>query len=154
LLKNEIGIMAYGKRVRIAHAITDLRRPPSLANSERNAPPSPLMPPSNTMSAVYPNSPKSLTYSYHSRSQSLSQSIAGTRSSLGTPFTPLSPEHSTDASSTRGLGIEGLPGSKGLMTSPSDSNLGGGETKTLVSDKDPSADDRGAFSEVRNSKEL
>ncbi|PPQ92793.1 hypothetical protein CVT25_003904 [Psilocybe cyanescens] len=34
LLKTEIGIMAFGKRVRIANAIADLRRPPSIEYSD------------------------------------------------------------------------------------------------------------------------
>ncbi|KAH9170375.1 hypothetical protein EDB89DRAFT_1978632 [Lactarius sanguifluus] len=33
VLKSEIGIMAYGKRMRIANAITELRRPPSVMSS-------------------------------------------------------------------------------------------------------------------------
>ncbi|TFK69427.1 hypothetical protein BDN72DRAFT_614262 [Pluteus cervinus] len=35
LLKSEIGIMAFGKRVRIANAISDLKRPPSITYSDR-----------------------------------------------------------------------------------------------------------------------
>ncbi|GAW03000.1 Protein pob1 [Lentinula edodes] len=35
LLKNEIGIMAFGKRVRIANAIAELRRPPSINYDEQ-----------------------------------------------------------------------------------------------------------------------
>ena len=37
LLKSEIGIMAFGKRMRIANAITDLRRPPSIEYSDHVA---------------------------------------------------------------------------------------------------------------------
>ncbi|KAG6864282.1 hypothetical protein C0991_010835 [Blastosporella zonata] len=37
LLKTEIGIMAFGKRMRIANAITDLRRPPSIVYSDHPA---------------------------------------------------------------------------------------------------------------------
>jgi hypothetical protein len=33
ILKSEIGIVAYGKRIRIANAIADLRRPPSILSS-------------------------------------------------------------------------------------------------------------------------
>lgn len=143
--------MAYGKRVRIAHAITDLRRPPSLSNSDQPLP-SPLMPPTNALSAIYPQSPKSLTYSYHSRSQSLSHSVSGNRSSLGGPFTPISPETGNgDAASTKGLGIEGLPGSRRLSSSPSESNLGAAasaDTEGTVTEKSPQEDERGAFSEV------
>ena len=39
ILKSEIGIAAYGKRMRIANAIADLRRPPSILSSEQNTRP-------------------------------------------------------------------------------------------------------------------
>ncbi|KAF8165856.1 hypothetical protein B0H34DRAFT_794189 [Crassisporium funariophilum] len=43
LLKSEIGIMAFGKRMRIANFITDLRRPPSIEYSDNHSEhPSPL----------------------------------------------------------------------------------------------------------------
>jgi len=35
VLKSEIGIVAYGKRIRIANAIVELRRPPSVLSSEQ-----------------------------------------------------------------------------------------------------------------------
>jgi hypothetical protein len=35
VLKSEIGIAAYGKRIRIANAISELRRPPSVLSSEQ-----------------------------------------------------------------------------------------------------------------------
>jgi hypothetical protein len=35
ILKSEIGIVAYGKRIRIANAIAELRRPPSVLSSEQ-----------------------------------------------------------------------------------------------------------------------
>jgi hypothetical protein len=53
--------MAFGKRMRIANAITDLRRPPSIEYSDHQL------------------SPNSLTHS-HSRTQSQSQSLPGTTS--------------------------------------------------------------------------
>ncbi|KAF8914405.1 hypothetical protein CPB84DRAFT_1811707 [Gymnopilus junonius] len=62
LLKTEIGIMAFGKRMRIANAITELRRPPSIEYSDHQT------------SSEHP-SPIHLQYSNaHSRSQSQSQS--------------------------------------------------------------------------------
>jgi hypothetical protein len=39
LLKSEIGIMAFGKRMRIANAIIDLRRPPSIEYSDHQLSP-------------------------------------------------------------------------------------------------------------------
>ncbi|KAL1702427.1 hypothetical protein EV121DRAFT_281858 [Schizophyllum commune] len=57
LLKSEIGVMAFGKRMRIANAITDLRRPPSVVYSDHPEPSTPISPAQQ-----------------HSRSQSQSQS--------------------------------------------------------------------------------
>lgn len=42
ILKSEIGIVAYGKRIRIANAIADLRRPPSILSSEQHTRPGSL----------------------------------------------------------------------------------------------------------------
>jgi len=42
ILKSEIGIVAYGKRIRIANAIADLRRPPSILFSEQHTRPGSL----------------------------------------------------------------------------------------------------------------
>ena len=42
ILKSEIGIAAYGKRMRIANAIADLRRPPSILSSEQHTRPGSL----------------------------------------------------------------------------------------------------------------
>jgi hypothetical protein len=39
LLKSELGIAAFGKRVRIANAISELKRPPSVSYSDRGPPP-------------------------------------------------------------------------------------------------------------------
>lgn len=44
LLKSEIGIMAFGKRVRIANAVAELRRPPSPAPPPAQSPASLLHP--------------------------------------------------------------------------------------------------------------
>jgi hypothetical protein len=38
LLKSEIGILAFGKRMRIANAIAELRRPPSISYSDSQSP--------------------------------------------------------------------------------------------------------------------
>ena len=67
LLKSEIGIMAFGKRMRIANAITDLRRPPSIEYSDHQLSPTQL------------RHSNSFTHS-HSRTQSQSQSLPGTTS--------------------------------------------------------------------------
>ncbi|KAJ3966971.1 hypothetical protein EV361DRAFT_527412 [Lentinula raphanica] len=87
LLKNEIGIMAFGKRVRIANAIAELRRPPSITYDEQplEHPPSPfaasqsaqrMMNQSPQLYAQSPHSINSQPYSNptHSRTQSQSQS--------------------------------------------------------------------------------
>ncbi|KAK0443914.1 uncharacterized protein EV420DRAFT_1575367 [Desarmillaria tabescens] len=76
LLKTEIGIMAFGKRMRIANAITDLRRPPSIVYSdhpEQPSPPSPMIVSPHlftTSPATYAEGPSHT----HSRNQSQSQS--------------------------------------------------------------------------------
>ncbi|KAJ3753070.1 hypothetical protein EV360DRAFT_54086 [Lentinula raphanica] len=87
LLKNEIGIMAFGKRVRIANAIAELRRPPSITYDDQplEHPPSPfaasqsaqrMMNQSPQLYAQSPHSINSQPYSNptHSRTQSQSQS--------------------------------------------------------------------------------
>ncbi|KAJ6609390.1 hypothetical protein B0H10DRAFT_2064750 [Mycena sp. CBHHK59/15] len=82
LLKTEIGVMAFGKRMRIANAIVDLRRPPSPSASW-----------SMPQTFNNPNSPQSQQYAtaypIHSRTQSQSQqSYSGhhsMQSSVGSP---------------------------------------------------------------------
>jgi hypothetical protein len=69
LLKSEIGIMAFGKRMRIANAIADLRRPPSIEYSDHQLSPMQLhhsnsLTQSQFQSQMHP----------HSRTQSQSQS--------------------------------------------------------------------------------
>ncbi|KAJ7109899.1 hypothetical protein C8R44DRAFT_678459 [Mycena epipterygia] len=101
LLKTEIGIMAFGKRMRIANAIVDLRRPPSPSASfsmpqasfnSQNSPQHPTYPVaySNSQnSQPYPHSPQ---FNGHSRTQSHShsqQSYNGhnsMQSSVGSPL--------------------------------------------------------------------
>lgn len=62
LLKTEIGILAFGKRARIANAITELRRPPSVVYSDHT--------PAQSQSTSQPP-----TYGYsHSHSQSFQSS--------------------------------------------------------------------------------
>ncbi|KAF8885751.1 hypothetical protein BD779DRAFT_1532251 [Infundibulicybe gibba] len=116
LLKSEIGIMAFGKRLRIANAITDLKRPPSITYSDHPEPsPSSLMMP---MPSQYTHHSQG-----HSRNQSQSQShhsypgVSGhtysqsLQSSLGSPLGypgggsmlvgamgPESPQHAGDVS--------------------------------------------------------
>lgn len=91
LLKTEIGIMAFGKRMRIANAISDLRRPPSISYSDhpdQMSPSSPVMPGlsqfqthSRTQSQSHSNHsyPGTATGNGHAYSQSMS-------SSLGSPL--------------------------------------------------------------------
>ena len=75
--------MAFGKRMRIANAITDLRRPPSIEYSDHRL--SPTQPHSN-----------SLAHS-HSRTQSQSQSLPGT-----TPTSTVGHVHSYSMQSSLG----------------------------------------------------
>lgn len=73
LLKTEIGIPAFGKRMRIANAITDLRRPPSVIYSDH----APTQSQSTTQSQ-----PQSYGYS-HARAQSIQSSV---NNSLNSPM--------------------------------------------------------------------
>ena len=71
MLKTEIGILAYGKRIRIANAIAELRRPLSIEFSDHYGSnnPSPL----HTQS-LFQGSIAGIAPATHSRSQSQSQS--------------------------------------------------------------------------------
>lgn len=75
LLKSEIGIPAFGKRMRIANCITDLRRPPSIGYSDQ----APSQSISQSQSQPYPFSHS------HSQSQSFHSSA---HTSLNGPFYP------------------------------------------------------------------
>lgn len=71
LLKSEIGIMAFGKRMRIANAITDLRRPPSIIYSDQ---PDQLSPSSMMLTHHASLTPSQSLSHTHSRNQSQSHS--------------------------------------------------------------------------------
>jgi hypothetical protein len=90
LLKTEIGVMAFGKRMRIANAITDLRRPPSIVYSDHpmTEMPSPSSPMYNTSTPPRVHSrTQSQSHSHHSfpgtSGHNYSQSV---QSSLGSPI--------------------------------------------------------------------
>jgi hypothetical protein len=97
LLKSEIGIMAFGKRKRVANAIADLRRPPSIQYSDHPVSPhSPMHRLSNPYSvSTHNTSPAhsrnqsqaiSQSYSYlHGHTQSIQSSG---HASLSSPLTP------------------------------------------------------------------
>ncbi|KAG5635290.1 hypothetical protein H0H81_011818 [Sphagnurus paluster] len=86
LLKSEIGIMAFGKRMRIANAITDLRRPPSIVYSDHTdarPPQSPLTPHSPPMYHAHAHA--------HAHTRQPSQHSfpgAGAGASLSVPYAP------------------------------------------------------------------
>ncbi|KAI5993586.1 hypothetical protein EDD15DRAFT_2509889 [Pisolithus albus] len=71
LLKTEIGILAFGKRMRIANAIAELHRPPATPGRENQAA-SPT--PSHPHSQMTPPMPQSYIYS-HSRTASITNSL-------------------------------------------------------------------------------
>jgi len=104
VLKTEIGILAYGKRIRIANAIAELRRPPSvdLFDHYVSNNPSPL----HTQTLFQRSGSASMAPATHSRSQSQSQShhsFSGTT----TPGTHLKHAHSQSmqgSSSTMSVG--------------------------------------------------
>lgn len=97
LLKTEIGIMAFGKRVRISNAIAELRRPPSISYSDHNVagvegPPMVLSTPITPQSQGHSRQ-QSQSYSHHSFTGSVSvQGVPGhqhsgsIQSSSGGPF--------------------------------------------------------------------
>ncbi|KAI0638634.1 hypothetical protein C8Q77DRAFT_1092036 [Trametes polyzona] len=98
ILKSEIGIAAFGKRVRIVNAIAELRRPPSVAESEPHPAPA-LTPRSLTQSFHYPGSHHS--HPSHSHSQSIQSSAH--QSLMNSPmYAPPSP------SVANGMGSAGI----------------------------------------------
>lgn len=76
LLKSEIGIMAFGKRMRISNAIADLRRPPSITYSDHH--------------------PLQHTHQQHQHQHQQQQvfSLGGEAIGLHTPISPQSQIHS------------------------------------------------------------
>lgn len=111
LLKTEIGIMAFGKRMRIANAITDLRRPPSIQYSDHQP-------------SVEPNPPSPSAFHLphahshaHMHSRTLSQSQQSHHSFPGTLTT------GTGSSSFHG-GISGYGGQISHSNLPSPMGFG------------------------------
>ena len=82
--------MAFGKRMRIANAITDLRRPPSIEYSDHQLS-------DHQLSPTQPQHSNSLAPS-HSRTQSQSQSLPG----MMTPATTVGHVHSYSMQSSLG----------------------------------------------------
>ncbi|KAJ7847871.1 hypothetical protein B0H13DRAFT_2091141 [Mycena leptocephala] len=134
LLKTEIGIMAFGKRMRIANAIVDLRRPPSPSASfsmpqAYNAQNSPqhqqyAIAYSNSQnSQPYPHSPQ---FAGHSRTQSQShshQSYNGhqsLQSSVGSPLQNGYLAQTYGAAAGGLMSPESVPHTGDLMGSPMD----------------------------------
>ncbi|KAF5387907.1 hypothetical protein D9615_000812 [Tricholomella constricta] len=83
LLKTEIGIMAFGKRMRIANAITDLRRPPSIVYSDHPDQRSPSLAPHSPLSPVQSHSQ---THSRHQSQSHSHYSYPGANASLVVPY--------------------------------------------------------------------
>lgn len=85
VLKTEIGITQYGKRVRIANAITELRRPPSVDENEQTHGGMPT-PRSLTNSFGFPTSPHPSQPSHsHTHSIQSSAQHSFTNSAFGPP---------------------------------------------------------------------
>ncbi|KAH9942598.1 hypothetical protein B0H21DRAFT_751037 [Amylocystis lapponica] len=120
ILKTEIGITAFGKRVRIANAITELRRPPSISESEH---PQPVMTPrSQTQSLLY------------SHSHSASMQSSGQQSWANSPLYPsqgFSPALSNGIASA--TSVESPPHTGDLPASPSGRNGWRESDRTAVS---------------------
>jgi len=89
LLKTEIGIVAFGKRMRIANAITDLRRPPSIVYSDHQ-PGQPLSPTHITHPHAHQHvslTPSQSVSQIQSHSRNVSQSHSN-NSFPGAPYIP------------------------------------------------------------------
>jgi SAM domain (Sterile alpha motif) len=141
LLKTEFGIAAYGKRVRIANAISELRRPPSISYSDHPASPHSLMHGHSNPHSIFPNNanpslgdsrnhsqihPQMYTYP-HGRSQNIQSSA---QLSLNSPLTPssaglfvISPESSPGAGD--------IPGSPSFLHGEREDGAAGGENATV-----------------------
>ncbi|KAJ6520133.1 hypothetical protein C8R45DRAFT_1205159 [Mycena sanguinolenta] len=130
LLKTEIGVMAFGKRMRIANAIVDLRRPPSPSASFSLGQNSPQH---QQYAVAYSNSQNSQPYPHsphfngHSRTQSQShsqQSYNGhnsMQSSVGAPLNGYLAQ--TYGSAAGGLiSPDSAPPTGNHMTAPMDEN--------------------------------
>ena len=141
ILKSEIGIVAYGKRIRIANAISDLRRPPSILSSGQHTRPGSLsrgsphplqgvpLSPSGQGSGLENISPESAPNSSdfpgHPPVPSRRDSDPGVRSNV------------TDSNASIGLGL-GIPpsllaagGQKGPRI-PNSLLAGGGQNRMMV----------------------
>jgi hypothetical protein len=101
VLKSEIGIVAYGKRMRIANAITELRRPPSVLSS----------------SAEQDTRPGSLSHGSPLTQQGMSIGSAG----LGSLVSPESPPDSGDMIGRPYVHARG-DSDPGVLSKASDSN--------------------------------
>ena len=130
ILKSEIGIVAYGKRIRIANAIADLRRPPSILSSagEQHAR-------SGSLSRGSPHAQQSIPQS------SMGQGSAG----LGSIVSPESPPDSGDLTGHASVDTR-RDSDPGVWSNASESNgqvglglgippalLAGGPNRSLVS---------------------
>ncbi|KIY68400.1 hypothetical protein CYLTODRAFT_421620 [Cylindrobasidium torrendii FP15055 ss-10] len=174
MLKSEIGIMAFGKRMRIANYITELRRPPSVTYSDQPEPSPASASMATPQSARLFDSPMSYQHSPtgHSRNVSQSQShnsypgsykgsISGINTLLSpesvTADLPASPVTSNLADSTygesHGLGISSstqtIMASKRpsqLSLSPSDGAIGQ-SVKAVSGIPEEGEDDRAAMSD-------
>lgn len=106
LLKNEIGIPAFGKRMRIANAILDLRRPPSINYSDVG-PLSPATPKSAPPAQLIEHAPSVATSrASHSVQSSVHAPALGAlmmtdNNAQERPFS----EHALDSGKTVGLGL-------------------------------------------------
>ncbi|KAJ7269414.1 hypothetical protein B0H12DRAFT_1095698 [Mycena haematopus] len=133
LLKTEIGVMAFGKRMRIANAIVDLRRPPSPSASFSLGQSSPQH---QQYAVAYSNSQNSQPYPHsphfngHSRTQSQShsqQSYNGhnsMQSSVGAPLNGYLAQTYGAAAAGGLISPESAPPTGDLMAAPMDENVG------------------------------
>ena len=132
VLKTEIGVVAFGKRVRIANAITELRRPPSVNYSDQ--PVSPLL----------PNPHPVLPSPGHSRSESQapsqSYSYASVRHSLQGPMNFGSPVYAI-------LSPESPPNTGDIAGSPAAMSFTASQSINMSSDARDAASEEAIVTE-------
>jgi hypothetical protein len=124
LLKAEIGIVAFGKRMRIANAISELRRPPSIIFPD-NQSPQPLQSLSHSRSQSY-------TYA-HSHSGSTHQSLNSPTFATTMSSAMTAPNSATFSMvSSEGLAADTRPMVYKRVSSLSSASINGGSLENNV----------------------
>lgn len=132
VLKSEIGILAFGKRVHIMNAITELKRPPSVSSSDHQAAPimtPPIMTPrSQSNSLTYSHSHNASLQSSTHQSFTNSPLIYGSQSfgvtAISPPLSAVAGLSPTSMNMNPLVSPESAPHTGDLQTSPMPSRSG------------------------------